>query len=150
MEVLKKADSQASMKTVRRLMFIGRGYRYLEGKSHVPAAPEITTERKGGDCKDKTLWLAEKLNDTSLRFVIGKARSTSVIGHSWLYWQDKESRWWILDCTNRKLPVLADSVPVDHYIPCYSYTRDGVFRHWGASLASAAKPSPTPRPKPKK
>lgn len=132
-EVLKAADSKASMNDICKFMFMGRKYSYLESKDYKPAPPETTERRKGGDCKDKALWLAKKLNDPSVRFVIGMARSDSAIGHSWLYWKDSESRWWILDCTNRRHPVLAESLSTDQYIPCYSYTRDGAFRHGGAS-----------------
>lgn len=145
-QVLGKGQAaKPSMNDVRKLMFVGRSFRYMSGAAYAPATPESTAARKAGDCKDKALWLANALNDGSVRFVIGKAKSTSSISHAWLYWKDENSKWWILDCTNRKMPIPADKVTAGQYIPFYSFAKEGAYRHAAsasgtgfAAIASAA------------
>src|SRR5471030_2018851 len=74
---------QASMDRVRQLMREGRRFRYSFTSPYTPASPQDTAARHAGDCKDKALWLADQINDPSVRFVIGKARSSSKISHAW-------------------------------------------------------------------
>jgi hypothetical protein len=129
--VLSQIDGQkdqASMDRVKQLMVEGRRFRYSFTNPYTPSLPEETAARHAGDCKDKALWLANQLNDPNVRFVIGKARANSKISHAWLVWQH-DNRYWILDCTNNYQPVSADKVSKNEYIPFYSYTRNGAFRH---------------------
>jgi len=119
---------EASMERVRELMRVGRNFRYSFTTPYTAATPETTAATHAGDCKAKALWLADQLNDASVRFVIGKARSSSRISHAWLMWQH-DSRWWILDCTNLREPIPADRVSASEYIPFYSYSKDGTYRH---------------------
>ncbi len=128
--ILGNLDGQSpSIERVRQLVREGRSFRYSFTNPYTPSAPSATAARHAGDCKDKALWLADGINDPSVRFVIGKARANSPISHAWLYWKDSNSRWWILDCTNLREPIPADRVSPSEYIPLYSYAKNGAFRH---------------------
>ena len=131
----------ATMDKVRQLMSQGRNFRYSFTDPYTAATPEQTASTRSGDCKAKALWLASQLNDPSVRFVIGRARSSSKVSHAWLMWKS-EGRWWILDCTNTRDPIPADRInPAREYIPLYSFGKAGSYRHLatGESLASAGK-----------
>lgn len=130
------AGDQASMDQVRRLMHEGRAFRYSFTSPYVAATPDVTAATRAGDCKAKALWLANQLNDESVRFVIGKARRTSQMSHAWLLWEH-DSRWWILDCTNNWEPIPADRVSSSQYIPYYSFAKDGEYRHRATALMVA-------------
>ncbi|MEA3197210.1 MAG: hypothetical protein QOF32_1262 [Gammaproteobacteria bacterium] len=131
------SGDDASLDKVRDLMHIGRNFRYSFTDPYVAATPERTAAIRAGDCKAKALWLADQLNDESVRFVIGKARSSSRISHAWLMWQH-DSRWWILDCTNNREPVPADRVSSSQYIPFYSYAKNATYRHHSTESSMAA------------
>jgi len=122
------SSDDTSMDQVRRLMHTGRAFRYSFTTPYVAATPGETAARRAGDCKAKALWLADQLNDESVRFVIGKARRTSQMSHAWLMWQH-DSRWYILDCTNNWDPIPADRVSSNTYIPYYSFDKNGEYRH---------------------
>jgi hypothetical protein len=122
------SNEDNSMTRVRQLMHEGRAFRYSFTSPYVAATPEVTASTRAGDCKAKALWLADQLNDGSVRFVIGKARRTSQMSHAWLMWQH-DNRWWILDCTNNWEPVPADRVSSSTYIPYYSFAKNAEFRH---------------------
>jgi len=134
-----------SMKDVKKLMREGRGFRYSYSSTnpYTPKSPQATEAQRAGDCKDKALWLANALDDSSVRFVIGKANRGSRLSHAWLYWQDNGGRWWILDCTMHSDPIPADRVSSNRYIPLYSYAKNGEFRHgMEASVASVVSRQP--------
>lgn len=136
--VLHQLDGkETSMERVRELMRVGRSFRYSFTNPYVASSPEKTAATRTGDCKDKALWLANQLNDSNVRFVIGKAKRSSKISHAWLMWQH-ESRWWILDCTNLREPVSVDGVSQNEYIPLYSFNRQGVFHHRSTAQFAAA------------
>ncbi len=126
----------ASMTQVRKLMHEGRAFRYSFTSPYVAATPAVTETTRAGDCKAKALWLADQLNDASVRFVIGKAHRTSQMSHAWLLWQH-QNRWWILDCTNNWDPIPADRVSTSQYIPYYSFSKDGEYRHHATELTTA-------------
>jgi hypothetical protein len=137
-QVLTHLGSQDdSMDQVRHLMHIGRAFRYSFTSPYVAATPEQTAMTRSGDCKAKALWLADQLNDQSVRFVIGRARRTSQMSHAWLMWQH-DNRWWILDCTNNWDPIPADHVSSNQYIPLYSFSRNGEYRHRATQLLVAS------------
>lgn len=119
---------ETSMQRVRELMHVGRNFRYSFTEPYTAASPARTASIRAGDCKAKALWLADQLQDENVRFVIGKARSSSRISHAWLMWQH-DSRWWILDCTNLREPIAADRVSSSEYIPFYSFSKEGTYRH---------------------
>lgn len=117
-----------SMERVRQLMSTGRSFRYSYTDPYVAASPATTSSLRAGDCKAKALWLAAQLHDENIRFVIGKARASSRISHAWLIWQH-DAHWWILDCTNNREPIAADHVSSWSYIPYYSFSKNGEYRH---------------------
>lgn len=124
---------QVSLERVRALMLQGWSFRYVYTDPYLPKPPAVTSAERAGDCKDKSLWLAQKIGDQNIRYVIGKARSDSALSHAWLYWKDGRGRWWILDCANRKEPIRADRTGENEYIPYYSYTHSETYRHAAAS-----------------
>ncbi len=133
-QVLTHLDGEeASMDQVREMMHIGRSFRYSFTDPYVAALPSQTAAIQAGDCKAKALWLADQLHDSNVRFVIGKARASSRISHAWLMWQH-DSRWWILDCTNKREPIPADRVSSREYIPFYSFAKDGTYRHHATQI----------------
>ena len=136
-QVLTQLDGrEGSLQRVRQLMRVGRGFRYVYTDPYTAATPEVTAATHAGDCKAKALWLAAQLNDSSVRFVIGKARAESTINHAWLLWTQDASHTWILDCTNCSEPILAERADTSReYIPTYSYGKGGSYRY-GSLFAS--------------
>jgi hypothetical protein len=109
-----------------------RAFRYDMDEPYRPQTPAATEQRRAGDCKDKSLWLLEKMGCGKARFVVGKAQRKARINHAWLMWQ-QDGRWWILDPTVASRPIAADSVKPDAYVPLYSYTRIGKRVHAAVS-----------------
>jgi hypothetical protein len=134
-----------SMDRVKELMREGRGFRYSFTEPYVAQLPDTTARTRTGDCKAKSLWIADRMSDrNNTRYVIGKARRTSKISHAWIMWNDG-NRWWILDPTNTSRPIAADSVSQNEYIPLYSYDSRRCYRHaateiFTASAAAAGAP----------
>jgi hypothetical protein len=133
----------ADFEKVRKLLRQGRRFRYHYNEPYLAARPETTARLQAGDCKAKSLWLCSRLQDASARYVIGKAHRRSRISHAWVMWQDG-SNWWILDPTNTSVPIRADRVSADQYIPFYSYAKNGAYRHRSSDmlLAEAVANSP--------
>jgi len=132
--VLGGLDNQkADMADVKQLMKEGRNFRYKLENPYVAAMPAVTARKRQGDCKDKALWLCDQLNDSSVRFVIGKTSAHARMSHAWVMWQN-EGRWWILDCTLKSEPVAADSLPSGRYIPLYSYAKNRSYAHSAAPV----------------
>ncbi len=133
-------------KRVQSLLSEGRSFRYSFTDPYTAAMPEVTARTHTGDCKAKSLWLMDQLGDGTMRFVIGKARATSKISHAWVMWSDGRS-WWILDPTNASHPIPAESAAQNEYIPQYSWSKSGSYRHSATSssvAAVAAKGKPAP------
>lgn len=116
---------------VGALMSMGSGFRVCTSGPYVPLLPEETEARRAGDCKDKALWLASKMQDPSVRFVIGKGHPGDVKNHVWLVWSSN-GRWWILDPTRSSRPIAAEEVPPGDYCVWYSYDRSGSYCHSAA------------------
>ena len=125
------------MKRAQSLLSVGRNFRYSFTDPYTAALPSVTARTQTGDCKAKSLWLMDQLGDSNVRYVIGKARSTSKISHAWVMWNDG-STWWILDPTNANRPIAADSTSRSEYIPLYSWAKNGSYRHSATNLAVAA------------
>ena len=125
------SSSKADLNKVKELMKVGRGFRYTFTEPYLAALPSVTASTRSGDCKAKSLWLINQLGDKNVRYVIGKARSTSKISHAWVMWNDG-SQWWILDCTNTSKPIPASSVSSSEYIAMYSYDSNRAYTHSGA------------------
>ena len=110
------------------LMNVAHDFRYRPGHPYLAALPETTAATRAGDCKAKSLWLYDQLGDPSAFYVIGKTFEGAKSNHAWIYWR-YESRWWILDPTNRSRPVPADNFGDDRYVPYYSFGKRGAYRH---------------------
>lgn len=137
-QVLGTLEGQnASMDRVKQLLKTGYGFRYSFTEPYVAASPEVTARTRTGDCKAKSLWLVDQMGDRHVRYVIGKARSTSKISHAWVMWNDG-NRWWILDPTNTSRPIAADSVSKNEYIPLYSYDSGHAYRHAATTMLTAS------------
>ena len=119
-------------KRVQSLLNEGRSFRYSFTDPYLAALPAETARTHTGDCKAKSLWLIDQLGDSNLRYVIGKARATSKISHAWVMWNDG-SAWWILDPTNASKPIAAESTSQSEYIPQYSWSKSGSYRHTATS-----------------
>jgi len=127
--VLRSLDGRKpGFNEVARLLKKGYGFRYVYETPYVAPTPAQTEARGAGDCKAKTLWLADRMNDPSVRYVIGKARADSTISHAWLMWRYND-QWWVLDPTNSPNPIPANQVGAGEYTITYSYARDGSYRH---------------------
>lgn len=124
-----------------RLVEVGRGFRYVSCDPYRPNMPEVTAQRRSGDCKSKALWLYKQLDDPRALYVIGKAEKRAKTSHAWVYWR-YDGRWWILDPTTRTAPIALSSVPDDRYVPYYSFGRDGAYRHKATRLFGAKEETP--------
>lgn len=121
-----------------RLLRTSRAFRYVSRDPYRADPPTLTASRKAGDCKAKALWLYDRLGDPTAHYVIGKLHSRTKAAHAWLYWK-WDGRWWILDPTNLSNPIAADSVDRSRYVPYYSFTRNGAYRHPATHLLLAAQ-----------
>jgi hypothetical protein len=128
--------SSPTMASACELVREGRRFRYLASDPYRAQPPSITEARQAGDCKSKALWLYGHLGDPSAFYVIGKLERRSRTSHAWVYWRH-DGQWWILDPTDRATPIAADSVSSSRYVPYYSYSKAGAFRHPATSLILA-------------
>jgi len=136
-QVLSNLSGQdADMDRVRSLMRVDRNFRYSYTDPYNAALPSVTAATKSGDCKAKALWLCDQMNDRNVRFVVGKTSPQAHLSHAWVMWQH-EGRWWVLDPTNTSVPIAAERLPKNAYIPLYSWTRDGEFRHAATTVGVA-------------
>ena len=141
-DVFEQADGLSpTLSTACRLVEVGRGFRYVSCDPYRPNSPEVTAQRRSGDCKSKALWLYKQLNDPGALYVIGKAEKRAKTSHAWVYWR-YQNRWWILDPTTRTAPIALASVPDDRYVPYYSFGRDGAYRHKATRLFGAKEETP--------
>lgn len=128
-----------AMDRVQALMREGRNFWYSYNEPYVAQLPEVTAKKKEGDCKAKALWLINQLGDSNVRYVVGKAQYGAKLSHAWVLWRESASgRWYILDCTNNSRPILADSVRQDEYIPLYSWSKTGAYRHAATQIGLEA------------
>ena len=118
----------------------GRAFRYSYSKSqpYVPQSPEVTESSKAGDCKAKSLWLANKMDSRKVRFVIGKVKGVRNMSHAWLIWQGPEG-WLILDATLYSRPLDPERLSQNEFLPIYSYAPSGKYAHARAAPTVGAK-----------
>jgi hypothetical protein len=121
---------------VKQYVRTGRSFRYVMTNPYVPQTPAETEATHAGDCKAKSLWVADKMDDRSVRFVVGKARAVSNLNHAWLLWKGPDG-WLILDPTNYSSPIDANRVGPGEFIAFYSYTAGGKYVHAGAAARKA-------------
>lgn len=138
-------NQKTGMQRAEELMREGRSFRYVHSDPYNPALPTETARRQAGDCKDKALWLCDRLQDSSARFVIGKMKRSSRISHAWVMWQN-QGRWFILDCTLNWRPIPIENVAKGDYVPLYSFARNGSYRHATTSLMLAGGRTPASEP----
>jgi hypothetical protein len=112
----------------------GRGFRYYMKHPLIPQTPAETESSRAGDCKAKSLWVADKMDDRSLRFIVGRARASSGMNHAWLLWKGPNG-WLILDPTLLSTPIPIGRVGPTEYTARYSYSANGKFIHPGAVSA---------------
>jgi len=112
----------------------GRGFSYSMKDPYVPQTPAETESSHSGDCKAKSLWVAYKMDDRTLRFIVGRAHASSGMNHAWLLWKSPGG-WLILDPTLLSKPIDATRVGPNEYTPRYSYSASGKFVHAGAVSA---------------
>ena len=129
-----KADPNLAAELVRR----GRSFRYCykADQPYVPQTPEETDSLHAGDCKAKSLWVASKLNDRNIRFVIGKAKQAANTSHAWLMW-DGPNGWMILDATLYSTPLVPTRLSPTEFIPTYSFSPTGKYAHHAGTTGQA-------------
>lgn len=129
-------DTDSSVGVACRLMREAHAFRYAVQDPYRANPPAITAARRAGDCKSKALWLYDRLGDPDALYVIGKITRRAKSSHAWVYWR-YQSRWWILDPTNRSTPIAADTVSSARYVPYYSLGKSGAYRHPATQLLLA-------------
>src|SRR5262245_609154 len=66
------SSSGPSMERVKELMREGRNFRYSFTEPYIAQLPETTARTHSGDCKAKSLWIADQIGDrNNIRYVIG-------------------------------------------------------------------------------
>lgn len=121
--VMNRLDNEdAEFDRVCELMRRGRQFRYRMHHPYRACPPEVTEALREGCCKDKSLWLASRMDDDSIRYVIGRARRSSNGLHAWLHWQSG-GRTWVLDCTNHSRPLRRDRLPPGEYVAMYQWSK---------------------------
>jgi hypothetical protein len=134
-------ERDASMVTACQLVQECRSFRYKVTDLYRADPPAVTEARREGDCKSKALWVYDHLGDPAAYYVIGKLVQRSRTSHAWVYWRNN-GRWWILDPTIRSAPIAVDTVSPTRYVPYYSYSRAGAFRHSATRLMMASNGIP--------
>jgi hypothetical protein len=122
--VINQLDSDdADFDRVCQLMRRGRSFHYRMNHPYRASSPEVTEALGEGSCQDKSLWLASRMNDDSIEYVIGRARGSSNGLHAWLQWKS-HGHAWVLDCTNYSKPIRRDQIPHGQYVPYYHWSKD--------------------------
>jgi hypothetical protein len=129
-QVLARSGGSPSIDEVRSQLRTARRFRYYfnPAQPYVPQAPEVTEARREGDCKAKSLWLANKMSASGVRYVIGKAKPGDRQSHAWLLWSNGGT-WLFLDPTMESDVLNADRVTGRKLIPNYSYSGSSTYQH---------------------
>jgi len=128
-------SNEAPLDQVSEYMRVGRGFRYYMKEPYVPQSPQETESSRSGDCKAKSLWVAYKMDDRQVRFVVGRIKSVSNMSHAWLLWKGPTG-WLVLDPTFYSKPLEVARLGPAEFTPLYSYTAGRKFRHGGAAPAA--------------
>jgi len=116
-------EVRAQLRTARRFRYF-----YNKAEPYIPQAPEVTEARQQGDCKAKSVWLANKMLDRSVRYVVGKAKPGDKMSHAWLLWSNG-GEWLFLDPTMEYDVVYADKVTGRKLVVQYSWKGGSAFVH---------------------
>jgi len=111
---------------------VGRGFRYYMKDPLVPQTPQETETSRAGDCKAKSLWVAYKMDDRHVRFVVGRIKSVSNMSHAWLLWKGPAG-WLVLDPTFYSKPLEVARLGPGEFTPLFSYSAGGKYKHAGAA-----------------
>ena len=136
----KLGASQPDPAQVEKWVSEGRAFRYSFSKAqpYVPQSPEQTEASRSGDCKAKSLWLANKMDSKKVRFVIGKFKAGAAQSHAWLIW-NSPTGWLILDATMFSRSLDPARVSSREFVPIYSYAPSGKYTHGRAAAPSESK-----------
>ena len=132
---LARMNGKATYPQVCALLKAAGKFHY-DGTTHLyPQSPAVTEARRAGDCKDLALWLASKLNDPSVMFVLGHIKAPTAEGHAWLVWYG-DGQLWVLDPTGGLPPMPASRVcgPAD----CY-YVPERLITQYGTSNTKSSR-----------
>ena len=123
-------SASPSIDEVRSQLRAARRFRYYfnAAEPYTPQAPEITESKQQGDCKAKSLWLANKMLDRKARYVIGRAKPSDKVSHAWLLWSSGGT-WLYLDPTLESDVVYADRVTGKKLLVQYSYAGSTSYTH---------------------
>lgn len=121
------------MAKVHVLMQEAFQFRYSMTSAYRPKPPAVVEKRRAGDCKDKALWLAKRMNDPGIRYVIGKEFKGQRLNHAWLLWRHN-NQWWVLDPARTDIPLRDAGARSLWHIPHYVYTREGSYRYGTSNL----------------
>ena len=116
-------DVRAQIRTARRFRYF-----YNKAEPYIPQAPEVTEAQQQGDCKAKSVWLANKMLDRSARYAVGKAKPGDKMSHAWLLWSNG-GEWLFLDPTMEYDVVYADRVTGRKLIMRFSYRGSTAYIH---------------------
>jgi hypothetical protein len=116
-------DVRSQLRTAYRFR-----YYFDAAQPYTPQLPAVTESKQQGDCKAKSLWLANKMGTRSARYVIGKGAKGSRISHAWLLWPNGGS-WIILDPTNTAEIIQAERVAGKRLFPKFSYSGGSAYSH---------------------
>jgi len=136
----KLGGAQPDPAQVEKWVSEGRGFRYSFSKSqpYVPQSPEQTESTRSGDCKAKSLWLADKMDSKKVRFVIGKFKQGDAQSHAWLIWNSPDG-WLILDATMYSRSIDPARLSPREFQSIYSYAPSGKYAHARAAAPPKAK-----------
>ncbi|PYJ07992.1 MAG: hypothetical protein DMF06_14075 [Verrucomicrobia bacterium] len=136
----KLGGTQPDPAQVEQWVAQGRAFRYSFSKSqpYVPQSPDQTESSRSGDCKAKSLWLADKMDSKKVRFVIGKFKRGAAQSHAWLIWNGPNG-WLILDATMFSRSLDPARVSSNEFIPIYSYAPGGKYTHAPAAAKAESK-----------
>ena len=129
------SSNEAPLDQVNEYMKTGRGFRYYMKTPYIPQTPEETESSRSGDCKAKSLWVAYKMDDRKVRFVVGRIKSVTNMSHAWLLWNGP-SGWMVLDPTFYSRPLDVARLGPGEFTPLFSYSPGGKYRHAGAAAPS--------------
>lgn len=124
-------SNEPSLELVQELVKTGRAFRYVMKDPYVPQTPTETEQTRAGDCKAKSLWVAHKMDDRKVHFVVGRVKSVSGMSHAWLLWKGPAG-WMVLDATMYSRPLEVTRLGPNEFTPLYSYTAGGKFIHAAA------------------